>query len=211
LQRPSRKGQKSFTRSRGQDEPAISYVLESRERFDSQDIGGWMRNHAGFSAQVDTGDIESILVRSEPMITMVIGASPYLTAGFCILVDEANFGAMFCCGRRCRHSCRARAHNHNIKSRHPVTTSMPCCTVTWHVRTCGMPFTIAQHSMHIPMAQSGPRGSPETEVRNAIPACNSAAATFKPDGTETRRPLTVRSTAGFASCAKTGCVIVERR
>ena len=88
---------------------------------------------------------------------------------------------------------------------------MPCSTAAWQVRTCSTPFTVAQHSMQIPMAHNGPRGSPDTDVRNAIPACNSATATLDSDGTETRRPLTVRSTVGFASCAEMDRVIVERR
>ena len=37
-----------------------------------------------------------------------------------------------------------------------------------------------------PHGANGPRGSPDTDVRIAIPACNSAAATLDPDGTETR-------------------------
>lgn len=60
------------------------------------------------------------------------------------------------------------------------------------------------------MAQSGPRGSPDTDARNAIPACNSAAATLEPDGTETKDPLTVKSTVVFAACAEADCAIVER-
>ncbi len=61
LQGPSRKRQKTFTRPCGQDEPAILYVLESRESLDSQNIQGWMRHHAGFSAQVDRGGLEKTL------------------------------------------------------------------------------------------------------------------------------------------------------
>jgi hypothetical protein len=170
-----------------------------------------MRHHAGFFAQVDPGSLESILVSSEPRITVAIVASPYLAPGFCIIVNEANAGAMFRCRCGCRHSGRSRTHNHNIEVRHPVITSMSCSTTAWQVRTCGMPFTVAQHSMQIPMAHNGPRGSPDTDVRNAIPACNSAAATLHPDGTETRRPLTIRSTVGISSCAETDRVIVERR
>jgi hypothetical protein len=170
-----------------------------------------MRHHAGFSAQVDTGRLESILVCSEPIITVAIVTSPYLATEFCVIVNEANTGAMFRCRCGRRHSGRSRAHNHNIETRHPVVTFMPSSTAAWQVRTWGMPFTVAQHSMQIPMAQSGPRGSPDTDVRNAIPACKSAAATFEPDGTETRRPLTIRSTVGFSSCAETDRVIVERR
>jgi hypothetical protein len=165
-----------------------------------------MRHHAGFSAQVDTGRLESNLVCSEPMIMMAIATSPNLTTRSCIIVNEANLGTMFRCGCRCRHSCRSRAHNHNIETPHPVITSMPCRTAAWQVRTCGMPFTVAQHSMQIPMPQSGPRGSPDTDVRNAIPACKSATATFRPDGTEIGRPLTIRSTT-FASCAETDRVM----
>ena len=79
------------------------------------------------------------------------------------------------------------------------------------VDTRGEPFTVAQDSMQIPMAQSGPRGSPETDVRNVIPDCRSAAATVKSDGTVTGRPLTIRSTVGLSACAEPDRIIVERR
>jgi 4-hydroxyproline epimerase len=65
-----------------------------------------------------------------------------------------------------------------------------------------MPFTVAQHSMQTPMAHSGFRGSPETDLRVATPACISAAAILAPCGTDMSFPLTVSSTVASAACAE---------
>jgi hypothetical protein len=52
--------------------------------------------------------------------------------------------------------------------------------------------------MQTPMAQRGLRGSPETDLRAATPARNSAAATVVPSATDTGLPLIVRVMVGFA-------------
>jgi hypothetical protein len=68
---------------------------------------------------------------------------------------------------------------------------MPAAQITWQVRRCGTPFTVARHSMQMPMPQSGPRGSPRTEKRHGSLASITAAATLAPRGTRTCFPLTV--------------------
>src|ERR1022692_4675891 len=53
---------------------------------------------------------------------------------------------------------------------------------------------LARHSKQIPMPQSGPRGSPVTEVRVAVkPATRSAAAADVPAATRTSLPFTTIS------------------
>src|SRR6201998_1689254 len=132
-------------------------------------------------------------------------AAPDLSAALSVVVDQADAGAVICSYRRSRHPRRSRAYHHDVKAGHPVTTSMPCCTMSWQVRTCLMPLTVAQHSMQTPMAQRAFRGVPVTDLRVAMAACINAAATLVSCAIETDLPLIVRSTAGFA-----GCVEVDR-
>jgi hypothetical protein len=49
---------------------------------------------------------------------------------------------------------------------------------------------MARHSKQIPMPHKGPRGSPETDMRQASPAVSSAALTIAPRGTVVLTPLT---------------------
>src|SRR6185437_10257601 len=63
-------------------------------------------------------------------------------------------------------------------------------------RTWGWPSTATRHSKQIPMPQSGPRSSPDTERRNPErPASKTAAATVEPRGTRTVTPFTFICTA----------------
>jgi hypothetical protein len=43
----------------------------------------------------------------------------------------------------------------------------------------------------MPIPQSGPRGSPETDTRQGAPACMITAATLDPGSTRTVRPFTL--------------------
>src|ERR1700739_1654310 len=92
-------------------------------------------------------------------------AAPDLSAALSVVVDQADAGAVICSSHSSRHSCRSSANHYDIKAGHPVTTSMPCCTMIWQVRTCLMPLTVAQHSMQTPMAQRAFRGVPVTDLR----------------------------------------------
>jgi hypothetical protein len=64
---------------------------------------------------------------------------------------------------------------------------------TWQLRRCGSPLISTRHSKHVPMPQRGPRGSPETEVRQAAPEINKATTAVAPAGTTTATPFTVTS------------------
>jgi hypothetical protein len=68
---------------------------------------------------------------------------------------------------------------------------MPGAHKIWQLRQCGTSLIVARHSKQIPMPQSGPRGSPLTEVRHACPAIMIAAATVVSVVTEIFRPFTV--------------------
>src|SRR5579859_3046273 len=70
-------------------------------------------------------------------------------------------------------------------------------TRIWHVRT-SLLLTSAQHSIQTPMAQSGLRNSPETDVRVESPARRRAAATVVPRGTDISVPLTLTLRMGSA-------------
>jgi hypothetical protein len=75
---------------------------------------------------------------------------------------------------------------------------MPALTITWHDRTWFTPSTVAQHSMQIPIPHSGPRGSPETDKRQAAPLIMMATAAVDPAGTITGSPFTVIATVAGA-------------
>jgi len=77
---------------------------------------------------------------------------------------------------------------------------MPVAQIIWQVRRCGTPFTVAQHSMQIPMPQSGPRGSPLSEKRHGSLAMMTAAATLAPELTRTCLPLTVMEQLSLIGC-----------
>jgi len=52
------------------------------------------------------------------------------------------------------------------------------------LRWCGMPSIVTRHSKQMPMPQSGPRGSPETDLLKAVePSTRIADATFVPSST----------------------------
>jgi hypothetical protein len=96
-----------------------------------------------------------------------------------------------------RHGCssyptRASSNHNHIKSRgHSVTTSICGMQTIWHVRQWGMPFTVARHSMQIPIPHSGARASCRTENLVGSLAIIMAAATLVPCATQTGRPLIV--------------------
>jgi hypothetical protein len=54
-----------------------------------------------------------------------------------------------------------------------------------------MPFTVAVHSMQMPIPQKGARGSPRTESLQGSLDMIVAAATLVPSATQTGRPLIV--------------------
>jgi hypothetical protein len=72
-----------------------------------------------------------------------------------------------------------------------VVTCIPSSHNTWQPRQCEIPSMATRHSKQIPMPQSGPRGSPLTDVRQACPASIIAIATVVPEGTTTGFPFTV--------------------
>ena len=87
---------------------------------------------------------------------MLCGISaPDLAAGRRIVVDEHDAAACFGCGCGGGDAGGAGANDEDITARHPVTTVMPWRAGTWHVRTCGMPLTVARHSMQMPMPHNG--------------------------------------------------------
>jgi len=52
------------------------------------------------------------------------------------------------------------------------------------LRWCGMPSIVTRHSKQMPIPQSGPRGSPETDLLKAVePSARIAAATVVPSST----------------------------
>jgi hypothetical protein len=61
---------------------------------------------------------------------------------------------------------------------------------TWQLRRWRSPFTSTRHSKHVPIPQSGARGSPETDVLHAAPASKTATAAVDPLDTATRTPFT---------------------
>jgi hypothetical protein len=67
---------------------------------------------------------------------------------------------------------------------------MPGSHGIWQLRQCESPLTTALHSKQIPMPHSGPRGSPDTDLRHAEPAIVIATATVAPSGTLTSTPFT---------------------
>jgi hypothetical protein len=72
---------------------------------------------------------------------------------------------------------------------------------SWQVRICATPFTVARHSMQMPMPHSGARGSPCTEKRHGSLAIMMAAATLVPAATDTAMPFTVIEKVSF-NCGK---------
>src|SRR5689334_16672404 len=73
---------------------------------------------------------------------------------------------------------------------------MPSRQSIWQLRTWSWPSTATRHSKQIPMPQSGPRSSPDTERRKPErPASKTAAATVEPRGTRTVTPFTFICTA----------------
>jgi hypothetical protein len=118
--------------------------------------------------------------------------SPDLSTQSRIVIQQANPAPSLSSHRRRRHSARPSAHNNYIEARaHPVTTSMPAAQASMQVRLCATPFTIARHSMQMPMPHSGARASPFTENRQGSPAIITAAATLVPTFTRTFIPFTV--------------------
>jgi hypothetical protein len=119
-------------------------------------------------------------------------STPDLPARRWIVVQKAYTKASFGSDCRSRHPSRARPHHDHVKARrHPVTTSIPGAQISWHVRLCGTPSTVARHSMQMPMPQSGLRASPVVEKRLGSPAIIKAAATQVPAATCTCLPFTV--------------------
>lgn len=80
-----------------------------------------------------------------------------LFAPFGTVVDEADGAAVFRCGRCCGHSGRTGSDHDYVEVDHMVGTCIPSSAMNAQVRTCGMPFTVAQHSIQIPMAHKGAR------------------------------------------------------
>jgi len=68
---------------------------------------------------------------------------------------------------------------------------MPAAQAKRQVRLCATPFTVARHSMQMPIPHSGARASPLTEKRQGSPAIITAAATLVPKATRTFFPFTV--------------------
>jgi len=72
-------------------------------------------------------------------------------------------------------------------------------------RWCGWPLMVTRHSQQTPIPQSGPRGVPDTELRNCdSPAMATAAATAVPGGMLIRRPLTEMVTSSAKSISFVG-------
>ena len=63
-------------------------------------------------------------------------SAPDLSTTCCVVVDKTNCGAVLGgrCGR-CHAGWPGADYNH-IEAGHPVTTSIPGCTISWQVRTC---------------------------------------------------------------------------
>jgi len=68
---------------------------------------------------------------------------------------------------------------------------MPGTQTIWQVLRCATPFTVARHSMQIPIPHNGPLASPVTENRHGSWDIIIAAATLVPSATRTRLPFTV--------------------
>ncbi len=67
---------------------------------------------------------------------------------------------------------------------------IPCSHNTWQLRTCFTPSISTRHSKHVPMPQNGARGSPETDVLQALSASKTATAAVERAGTAIDRPST---------------------
>jgi hypothetical protein len=72
-----------------------------------------------------------------------------------------------------------------------VLISIPSSHKTWQLRTCGVPAIDTRHSKQIPIPQTGHRGSPVTDVRQASPVRTTATATVEPADTANCLPFNV--------------------
>jgi hypothetical protein len=119
-------------------------------------------------------------------------SSPDLTAIQGVVIEQANAAPCFRCDGRGSYPPRASSHDNHIKSRgHPVTTCISGVQTTWHVRRWSTPFTVARHSMQIPIPHSGVRASCRTEILQGSLTVIMAAATLVPSATQTACPLIV--------------------
>jgi hypothetical protein len=119
-------------------------------------------------------------------------SSPNLTTVRDVVVEQANPAPRFRSDGRSRYPAGAGPHyNHIEASGHPVTTSVSGVQTTWHVRRWSTPFTVARHSMQIPIPHNGARASCRTEILQDSLAIIMAAATLVPSATQAARPLIV--------------------
>ena len=206
LHRPAGKRKKALTGSSSKNQIAITDVFECSRSLEPQDVRSRIRNHAGPIAHNNLSALKRTLQAYEsfirPLGRILADAAPDLSAASSAFIHHADGCPVSrCCCGSC-HSGWTGADHYHVETGHSDTTFMPGCTRTWQVRTCLIPSTVAQHSMQTPIAQSAFRGSPETDLRVAIPACNKAAAIVVPCVAEMGLPLTLKSTSGLADCAE---------
>jgi hypothetical protein len=201
-QRPTGKGQESLTRAGGHNEIPVLNVAYFPGTFKPQNAGRGLIDSLpalphftlGLLQPSGPGD-ESI---SMWVLVRIFGSEspPDLATHRYVVVEKTNTAACFRSHGRRGDSTGSCANNDYFEAgAHPVNTSMPAEQAIWQVRRWGTPFTVARHSMQMPMPQSGARGSPLTEKRHGSLAFVTAAATLVPPLTRILLPLTVMGKA----------------
>ena len=158
--------------------------------------------------------VEPLLVDGD----LLGGLLVVLPAELAALVDEHDVGTRL---GGCRGCCEARGAASRARGRRVTSsvsgssadgvasssraggwtsTVIPSRTGVMQASVLGRPSTTMAHSLHTPMPQNTPRGSPRPVVRQVrAPSCTSAEATVSLARASTGRPPQVSTTAGASS------------
>src|ERR1051325_10507245 len=181
-QSPTRKWQEPFPRSRGQHQIVISQLEQILRAFGEKNPRLRIIEHSFAENTFDVCSLQTKVPLCSGFLRLIIkqGFPPDLASNTWIFGDQRYLHARLCCLDRRGDSRGTCPDNQDVKGVHDSYscefTSMPGSHTIWQLLQCGVPLIVTRHSKQMPIPQSGPRGSPVTEVRQGCPASIKATA-----------------------------------